>query len=73
MREPSEAAMNELIRNSDKTPDLGWMYTVIAGVLNILVIYDAFAGPAFGALGGARNVNTQSPEAPQPTQEAAAP
>ena len=27
--------------------DLGWVYTVIAGVLNILVIYDAFAGPAF--------------------------
>ena len=23
------------------------MYTVIAGVLNILVIYDALAGPAF--------------------------
>jgi hypothetical protein len=27
--------------------DLGWVYTVIAGVLNIMVIYDAFAGPAF--------------------------
>lgn len=25
--------------------DLGWMYTVIAGVLNLLVIYDAYAGP----------------------------
>ncbi len=23
------------------------MYTVIAGVLNVLVIYDALAGPAF--------------------------
>jgi hypothetical protein len=31
--------------NSDKTPDLGWVYTVIAGMLNILVIYDAYAGP----------------------------
>ena len=35
-----------MLRNSDKSPDLGWMYTVIAGVLNILVIYDALAGPA---------------------------
>lgn len=46
-RMPSDAELNELLRNSDKTPDLGWVYTVIAGVLNILVIYDAFAGPAF--------------------------
>ncbi|HLN32664.1 MAG TPA: DUF6677 family protein [Gemmataceae bacterium] len=38
--------LNELQTNGDKTWDLGWVYTVIAGVLNILVIYDAFAGPA---------------------------
>lgn len=25
--------------------DLAWMYTVIAGVMNLLVIYDAWAGP----------------------------
>ena len=43
-----ENVMNEYLRNSDKTPDLAWVYTVIAGVLNILVIYDALAGPAFG-------------------------
>ena len=30
-----------------KLIELGWVYTVIAGVLNIMVIYDAFAGPAF--------------------------
>jgi hypothetical protein len=46
-RMPSEEERNEVLRDSDKTPDLGWMYTVIAGVLNVLVIYDAFAGPAF--------------------------
>ncbi len=46
-REPSQDAVNQFLVNSDKTPDLGLMYTVIAGVLNILVIYDAFAGPAF--------------------------
>ena len=39
--------MNDLQRNGDKRWDLGWVYTIIAGVLNILVIYDALAGPAF--------------------------
>jgi len=48
MAEPDEDRINQLLRDSDKAPDLGWVYTVIAGVLNILVIYDAFAGPAFG-------------------------
>jgi hypothetical protein len=42
-----ETEVNPFLVNSDKTPDLGLIYTVIAGVLNILVIYDAFAGPAF--------------------------
>jgi hypothetical protein len=45
---PSEHELNELQRDGDKHWDLGWVYTVIAGVLNVLVIYDAFAGPAFG-------------------------
>jgi hypothetical protein len=40
--------LNELITEGDKTWDLGWVYTVIAGALNVLVIYDAAAGPAFG-------------------------
>jgi uncharacterized protein DUF6677 len=44
---PDEPVLNELQRNGDKSWDLAWVYTVIAGVLNILVIYDAFAGPAF--------------------------
>ena len=44
---PSEAELNTLQRDGDKHWDLGWVYTVIAGVLNVLVIYDAFAGPAF--------------------------
>ncbi len=47
-RPPKEARVNEFLVNRDKTPDLGWIYTVIAGMLNILVIYDACAGPAYG-------------------------
>jgi hypothetical protein len=46
---PSESELNDLQRDGDKHWDLGWVYTVIAGVLNVLVIYDALAGPAFGA------------------------
>jgi len=46
-RTPPENVLNDLQRNGDKRWDLGWVYTVIAGVLNILVIYDAMAGPAF--------------------------
>ncbi len=42
-----EGKLNEELTNSDKTPDVAWVYTVIAGVLNILVIYDAYAGPAY--------------------------
>lgn len=47
MRAPSLDEINNLQRDGDKTWDLGWVYTVIAGVLNVLVIYDALAGPAF--------------------------
>jgi TM2 domain-containing membrane protein YozV len=42
-----EENLRQYIRARDKTPDVAWVYTVIAGVLNILVIYDAFAGPAY--------------------------
>jgi len=45
-RTPSEEELNRLQREGDKSWDLGWVYTVIAGVLNILVIYDAYAGAA---------------------------
>jgi hypothetical protein len=44
---PPEWAINEVQRNTNKLWDLGWVCTVIAGVLNILVIYDAYAGPLF--------------------------
>jgi len=46
---PSEEALNAVNTGGDKLLELGWVYTVIAGVLNIMVIYDAFAGPAFPA------------------------
>lgn len=48
MREPEARAVNVVNNATDKRLELAWVYTVIAGVLNILVIYDAIAGPAFG-------------------------
>jgi hypothetical protein len=45
-----EDDLNRLQREGDRRWDLGWVYTVIAGVLNVLVIYDALAGPAFAGL-----------------------
>jgi len=44
---PSEEAVNAVHTSGDKLLELGWVYTVIAGVLNIMVIYDAMAGPAY--------------------------
>lgn len=46
-RTPTEETLNELQHKGNKRWDLGWVYTVIAGVLNLLVIYDALAGPMF--------------------------
>lgn len=46
-RAVEENQINAMQRDGDKHWDLGWVYTVIAGALNVLVIYDALAGPAF--------------------------
>jgi hypothetical protein len=63
-KQPNETKVNEFLVNSDKTPDLGWIYTVIAGMLNVLVIYDAYAGPAYGPrLARAVRDNSPAPEA----------
>ena len=65
---PNEAELNEYLQKHDKTPDLAWVYTVIAGMLNVLVIYDAFAGPAYGfAMGGVRHQEAAAPSPPAVT------
>lgn len=53
---PQGDEINDLQRDGDKTWDLAWVYTVIAGVLNILVIYDALAGAAFAPTAAAASV-----------------
>lgn len=39
------AELNELNRSLHRYFDLGTVYTMIAGLLNVLVIYDAWGGP----------------------------
>jgi TM2 domain-containing membrane protein YozV len=46
MKQPEEQELQTLQSEGDKFWDLGQIYTIIAGVLNLLVIYDAFAGPS---------------------------
>lgn len=46
-RAPDARTNNAINTCVGRTIELGWVFTVIAGVLNILVIYDALAGPAF--------------------------
>jgi hypothetical protein len=74
-RTPSEDELNERQRNGSKRWDLGWVYTVIAGVLNLLVIYDALAGPMFRDPpkwvedeGDGETPETPTPAAPAATQ-----
>jgi hypothetical protein len=77
-RAPTEEQLNDLQRNATKRWDLGWVYTVIAGVLNLLVIYDAFAGPMFREplkLHGLEDATVASPgkpASPAPVASAAA-
>ncbi len=47
MRTAPESELNQLQTEGDKIWELGWIFTVIAGALNLLVIFDAFAGPTF--------------------------
>jgi hypothetical protein len=46
-RTPSDETINAVQTAGDKRLEIAWVCTVIAGVLNIMVIYDAIAGPAF--------------------------
>ena len=45
MQAPPEPEINALLRDGNELWNLGWVYTVIAGALNVLVICDALAGP----------------------------
>ena len=47
MAEPSQIALNGLQNRVSKLVEIGTIYTTVAGLLNILAIYDAYEGPAY--------------------------
>ena len=46
LAEPSDNELKGLYQPLGKFVEMGYLYTTIAGLLNILAIYDAFEGPA---------------------------
>ncbi|MGZ3470152.1 MAG: DUF6677 family protein [Isosphaeraceae bacterium] len=47
MAEPPQNVLNGLQPRLSKLVEIGTIYTTVAGLLNILAIYDAFEGPAY--------------------------
>ncbi len=50
MAEPKTEVLNGLHTSYGKLVEIGSMYTAVAGLLNVLAIYDALEGPAFVTL-----------------------
>jgi hypothetical protein len=47
MAEPAQNVINGLHPRLGKLVEIGTIYTTVAGLLNILAIYDAYEGPAY--------------------------
>ena len=43
----NQPTLSDLKKNLNRFFDLGQLYTVVAGLLNVLAIYDAWEGPAY--------------------------
>jgi hypothetical protein len=59
MSEPAQNVLNGLHPRLGKLVEIGSMYTAVAGLLNVLAIYDAYEGPA---LEGAETVEEPKTE-----------
>lgn len=49
MAEPTQIVLNNLQARLGKLVEIGTIYTTVAGLLNVLAIYDAYEGPAYQA------------------------
>ena len=47
LAEPSQVVLNGLHPRLGKLVEIGTIYTTVAGLLNILAVYDAYEGPAY--------------------------
>ena len=61
LAEPKMNVINALHSNAGRYVDIGVVYTCIAGLLNVLAIYDAYDGPA--------QVDEPEPESPAPDKK----
>jgi hypothetical protein len=64
MAEPPQNILNGLHPRYGKLIEIGTIYTTVAGLLNILAMYDAFEGPAY--------VDSEEPATSQPQPIASA-
>lgn len=48
MAEPPQNVINGLHLRLGKVYEIGTIYTTVAGLLNVLAVYDAYEGPAYG-------------------------
>ncbi len=55
-----QPTLHDLHRVLNRYFELAWVFTTIAGLLNVLVIYDAWAGPMTTTPGGKKGKETES-------------
>ncbi|QEH37641.1 hypothetical protein OJF2_62320 [Aquisphaera giovannonii] len=60
MAEPPQNILNGMHPRLGKLVEIGTIYTTVAGLLNILAIYDAFEGPAY--------LDSEEPAAEEPAE-----
>jgi hypothetical protein len=67
MSPPDPIVLNGLTRRLSKLVEFGTIYTTVAGLLNVLAIYDAYEGPAYADLDDQEEAVA---EAPRPSADA---
>jgi hypothetical protein len=64
MAEPPQNVLNGLHPRLGKLVEIGSMYTAVAGLLNVLAIYDAYEGPAYASADDAESADPVPAEGP---------
>lgn len=70
LNEPGNQTLHDLNCNLPRYFELGTVYTMIAGLLNILAIYDACCGPVLGESPKKDEEDEEEPKAGHQTDEA---
>ncbi len=68
---PDSRELNQLYHRLNRRFELGTLFTAIAGLLNFLVLYDVFAGPAYGyaPAAGEKKEKGKTPSSDSPPQQ----